>query len=76
MILFDRFVGMELAYYRALNRRVLLSGEDAKNLSAQEKGYAGECTYDRIFDEVGHGFVFVFRDVIWGLRAALRSTIV
>lgn len=78
MILFDRFVGMELAYYRALNRRVLLSGEDAKNLSAQEKGYAGECTYDRIFDEVGHGFVFVFRDVYLGIegRAAQYDSLI
>lgn len=78
MILFDRFVGMELAYYRALNRRVLLSGEDAKNLSAQEKGYAGECTYDRILDEVGHGFVFVFRDVYLGIegRAAQYDSLI
>src|SRR5699024_8107857 len=29
----------------------------------QEKGYAGECEYDRVFDEIGHGSVFVFRDI-------------
>lgn len=63
MILFGRTIGAELAYYRALAGRGRLSGEDAKHLSVQEKGYAGECEYDRVFDETGHGSVFVFRDI-------------
>lgn len=78
MILFERFVGLELAYYRALKRRVSLSGIDARNLSAQEKGYAGECTYDRIFDEVGHESVLVFRDIYLGIegRAAQYDSLI
>ena len=78
MILFERFVGLELAYYRALKRRGPLSREDAKNLAAQEKGYAGECVYDRIFDEVGHGSVFVFRDIYLGIegRAAQYDSLI
>ena len=78
MILFERFVGLELAYYRALKRRVSLSRKDAKNLAAQEKGYAGECTYDRIFDEVGHDSVYVFRDIYLGIegRAAQYDSLI
>ncbi|HBV22201.1 MAG TPA: hypothetical protein DEB42_00205 [Jeotgalicoccus sp.] len=68
MILFERHVGLELAYYRALKRRVTLSAIDARNLLAEEKGYAGECTYDRIFDEVGHDSVLVFRDIYLGIE--------
>lgn len=63
MILFERTIGAELAYYRALAGRSRLSREDAKNLSIQEKGYAGECEYDWVFDETGHSSVFVFRDI-------------
>ena len=62
MILSERFIGGELAYYRALKKRIVLAGQDAKSLSIQEKGFAGECEYDRVFDEEGHGSVFVFRD--------------
>lgn len=63
MILLERFVGLELAYYRALGFRAKLSSSDAKSLAIQEKGFAGECEYDRVFDEAGHGSVFVFRDI-------------
>lgn len=63
MILSERFIGGELAYYRALKKRIVLAGQDAKSLAIQEKGFAGECEYDRVFDEAGHGSVFVFRDI-------------
>ena len=78
MILFERFAGLELAYYRALKRRVTLSAIDARNLLAEEKGYAGECTYDRIFDEVGHDSVLVFRDIYLGIegRAAQYDSLI
>ncbi|MDO5359990.1 MAG: nuclease-related domain-containing protein [Jeotgalicoccus sp.] len=73
MILFERFAGLELAYYRALKRRVTLSAIDARNLLAEEKGYAGECTYDRIFDEVGHDSVLVFRDIYLGIEGRVAQ---
>ncbi len=78
MIMFERFVGLELAYYRALKKRASLPREDVKNLAAQEKGYAGECVYDRIFDEVGHDSVYVFRDIYLGIegRAAQYDSLI
>ena len=41
MILFERTIGAELAYYRALAGRGRLSGEDAKHLSVQKKDMRG-----------------------------------
>lgn len=63
MILTERFISGELAYYRALERRSRLSGNDARSLKVHEKGYAGECEYDRAFDEARHDSVFLFRDI-------------
>lgn len=63
MILSERFIGGELAYYRALGFRTKLSSSDARSLAVQEKGFSGECEYDRVFDEAGHGSVLVFRDI-------------
>lgn len=63
MILNERFAGLELAYYRALGFRAKLSSLDVKSLAIQEKGFAGECEYDRVFEEVGHGSVLLFRDI-------------
>ena len=63
MIISERKISKELAYYRALSFRSQLNGEDAKKLSVLERGFACECIYDEVFDEVGHGSVFVFRDI-------------
>lgn len=63
MYLTARNIGEELAYYRALQYRRQLLGHEAKKLSVLERGFCGECVYDEIFDEVGHGSVFVFRDI-------------
>ena len=63
MIVTERFPGEELAYYRALKRRKALAAKEEKNLAVLEKGYGGEYEYDRMFDETGHGSVFVFRDI-------------
>src|SRR5690625_4315984 len=63
MILSERKISEELAFYRALNNRRRLTKKDAKQLSILERGYLGECIYDEIFDEVGHKSVFVFRDI-------------
>lgn len=63
MIVSDRKIGEELAFYRALGSRSRLSAEDAKKLSVLERGYVGECIYDKVFEDVGHGSIFVFRDI-------------
>lgn len=63
MLLSERKISEELAFYRALNNRSRLSKKEAKQLSILERGYIGECTYDEVFDEIGHGSVFVLRDI-------------
>lgn len=63
MIMSERYISGELAYYRALGFREKLGSLDARILTIHEKGFAGECEYDRVFDEVGHGSVLVFRDI-------------
>lgn len=68
MIISERKISKELAYYRALSFRCQLNGEDAKKLSVLERGFAGEGIYDEVFDDVGHGSVFVFRDIYLGIE--------
>jgi len=63
MIISERKISKDLAYYRALSLRCQLNGEDAKKLSVLERGYKGERIYDKVFDEEGHSSVFVFRDI-------------
>ncbi|MDO5359716.1 MAG: nuclease-related domain-containing protein [Jeotgalicoccus sp.] len=63
MYLNDRNTTAELLHYRALSMRGVLSAEDNRNLKIYESGFSGECLYDKIFDEVGHDNLYVFRDV-------------
>lgn len=73
MLISQRKISKELAYYRALGWRSRLSAEEAKKLSALERGYNGECIYDAVFDEIGHGSVFVFRDIYLGLEDSVAQ---
>ena len=53
----------ELLHYEALKRRVKLTkSEDFKYKNAI-KGYEGECLYDRIFDRMGHDYLYIYRDL-------------
>ena len=63
MYLNDRNTTAELLHYRALSSRMVLNVEDARNLKIYESGFFGECLYDKIFDEVGHDNLYVFRDI-------------
>ena len=63
MIISERKISKELAFYRALSSRFCLEEKDAKKLSVLERGYKGERIYDEVFDEEGHSSVFVFRDI-------------
>ncbi|HBV24062.1 MAG TPA: hypothetical protein DEB42_09830 [Jeotgalicoccus sp.] len=63
MYLNDRNTTAELLHYRALSVRGVLSVEDARNLKIYESGFSGEYLYDKIFDEVGHDNLYIFRDV-------------
>lgn len=73
MILSHRTAGAELLFYRALVKSRRLSSEEAKILSVLEKGFSGECEYDRIFDSAGHGSVFVFRDIYLKIDGAVAQ---
>lgn len=63
MIISERKISKELAFYRALSSRFCLEEKDAKKLSVLERGYKGERIYDEVFGEEGHSSVFVFRDI-------------
>lgn len=68
MIISERKISKDLAYYRALSCRSRLDEKDAKKLSVLERGFAGECIYDEVFDDIGHSSVFVFRDIYLGIE--------
>ena len=63
MYLNDRKVTAELLHYRALDRRMDLNFEDARNFKVYRSGFSGECLYDKLFDEVGHDNLYIFRDL-------------
>lgn len=63
MYLNNRNAPPELLHYRILSRRMILNGEDARNLKIYESGFFGEYLYDKLFDEVGHDNLYIFRDV-------------
>ena len=63
MYLNDRKEGPELLHYRALGKRANLSFDDKRNLKVYEDGFSGECLYDKLFDEIGHDNLYIFRDV-------------
>ena len=63
MYLNDRNKTPELLHYKALDRRMDLNFEDARNFKVYESGFYGECLYDKLFDEVGHDNLYIFRDV-------------
>lgn len=52
-----------LLHYRALSRRMALEAEDSRNMKIYENGFFGECLYDKLFDEVGHDNLYIFRDI-------------
>ncbi|CDZ99589.1 Nuclease-related domain protein [Jeotgalicoccus saudimassiliensis] len=60
MYLNDRNTTPELLHYRTLERRLVF---DKGNLRIYENGFLGECLYDKLFDEVGHDNLYIFRDV-------------
>lgn len=63
MFINNREMPVELLYYNALSARTELTVNEKYQMELMEKGYKGECLYDKIFDEVGHGNVYIFRDV-------------
>lgn len=63
MFLNKRLMSPEFLYYKALEKRAELDFEEKRNLYNIEKGFEGECLYDKIFDEIGHDNVYILRDL-------------
>lgn len=63
MFLNKRLMSPEFLYYKALGKRTNLNFDEKRNLYHIEKGFEGECQYDKIFDEIGHESVYVLRDL-------------
>lgn len=63
MYLNKRMMPKKLMYYNALVVRRELDAKETYNFQAMKKGYEGECLYDKIFDEIGHGNIYIIRDV-------------
>lgn len=63
MFLTDRKMTPEFLHFSALSKRTVLNAEDARNFKIYESGFSGECLYDKIFDEVGHDNLYIYRDV-------------
>lgn len=63
MFLNSRKIPVELLHYRALQKRRHLNAAEDRQLKIYRSGYEGECLYDKIFDEIGHSNLYIFRDV-------------
>lgn len=63
MIISKRKTSKELLFYRALSFRDYLSEQEGKKLSVLERGYEGECIYDKVFEQTSGQTVLVFRDI-------------
>src|SRR5699024_12567042 len=51
MFLNIRQKAQELIYHEALSNRSILSDKEQRKLAALSSGHAGECEYDRLFDD-------------------------
>lgn len=63
MFLNNRQPPKALLYYNALSLRSPLSSEENYAFITLQKGYEGECLYDKILDDSGHENIYVLRDL-------------
>ncbi|CAD2077717.1 hypothetical protein GCM10007275_06960 [Jeotgalicoccus coquinae] len=63
MFINNREIPVELLYYSALSARAELTANEKYQMEIVKKGYEGECQYDKIFDEIDHSNLYIFRDV-------------
>lgn len=63
MFINNREIPVELLYYTALSARTELTSNEKYQMELMRKGYKGECLYDKIFDDVGHTNLYIFRDI-------------
>lgn len=55
-------------YLEILGSRAELDRKEERSLEWYRSGYAGEQEYDAVLDEVGHGAMYVFRDIWLGIQ--------
>lgn len=53
----------DLLFYETLEKRCELTSNETGWLQTYRKGFAGECLYDELFEDVGHGDVLIYRDL-------------
>lgn len=63
MFLNPRGKSQDLLFYETLQKRCELTREEKGRLQAYQKGFAGECLYDKLFEDVGHADVLIYRDL-------------
>lgn len=63
MFLNKRLMSPEFLYYKALEKRTELDFEERRHLYNIQKGFDGECLYDKILDEIGHESVYILRNL-------------
>lgn len=63
----------KLLYYKALEARTKLSNNEKWQLHILQRGFEGECLYDKIFDQIGHENVYIFRDVYLKIESSITQ---
>lgn len=67
MFVTDRGRSASHVHLEILGKRAELDGREKRDLERYRSGYGGELEYDRVFDEVGHEQMYVFRDIWLGI---------
>src|SRR5699024_11075107 len=67
MFVTDRGRSASHVHLEILRKRAELDGREKRELERYRSGYGGELEYDRVFDEVGHEQMYVFRDIWPGI---------
>lgn len=63
----------ELLHLKTLRARSVLAAVDADKLMRLERGSAGEREYDLLFDEAGHGNLYVYRDIYLQIEGSVTQ---
>lgn len=68
MFVTERSKSRNHIYLEVLAGRAELEQKEKRDLERYRSGYAGEMDYDDVLDAVGHGPLYVFRDVWLGIQ--------
>ena len=73
MFLNSRGKSRDLLFYETLQQRCELTHVEKSWYKTFQKGYEGECLYDKIFDAVGHDDVLIYRDLYLKIGASVTQ---